>query len=249
MEFSRELIERCRRAKSVVVLTGAGISAESGVPTFRGEDGLWRKYMAEELATPYAFARDPKLVWEWYDWRRQIISRCSPNPGHYAIKELENIYPDFLLITQNVDGLHVKAGSKKLREIHGNIWRVRCTAEGKVSENLEVPLNNIPPMCECGKMLRPHIVWFGESLDAEDIRVSYKAIEKCNLFFSIGTSALVQPAASFAMLAKENNASVFEINREPTPISDLVDYSVMGRAGEILPELVKEIVNSFPKIS
>ena len=244
MKFSKELIEICRKAKSVVVLTGAGISAESGVPTFRGEDGLWKKYRAEELATPYAFARDPKLVWEWYDWRRQIISGCSPNPGHYAIKELENIYPDFLLITQNVDGLHVKAGSKKLREIHGNIWRVRCTVEEKVSENLEVPLNNIPPMCECGKMLRPHIVWFGESLDAEDIRVSYKAIEKCNLFFSIGTSALVQPAASFAMLAKENNASVVEINRDPTPISDLVDYSVMGKAGEILPELVKEIVNS-----
>ncbi|OGL48866.1 MAG: NAD-dependent deacylase [Candidatus Schekmanbacteria bacterium RIFCSPHIGHO2_02_FULL_38_11] len=241
MEFSRELIERCRRAKSVVVLTGAGISAESGVPTFRGEDGLWRKYMAEELATPYAFARDPRLVWEWYDWRRQIISKCLPNPGHYAIAKLETVYPDFLLITQNVDGLHVKAGSKNLREIHGNIWRVRCTGEERVSENIEVPLKDIPPMCECGKMLRPHIVWFGESLDSEDIKISYEAIEKCELFFSVGTSALVQPAASFAMIAKENSACVVEINRDPTPISDLVDYSVMGRAGEILPELVEKL--------
>lgn len=244
MEFSKELIERCRKAKRVVVLTGAGISAESGVPTFRGEDGLWGKYRAEELATPHAFARDPKFVWEWYDLRRQIIAKCSPNPGHYAIAGLEDIYDDFLLITQNVDGLHVKAGSKKLREIHGNIWRMRCTVEGKISENLEVPMKNIPPMCKCGKMLRPHIVWFGESLDEEDIRISYRAIEKCDLFFSIGTSALVQPAASFAMVAKENSACVVEINREPTPISDLVDYSVMGRAGEILPELANRLKNS-----
>jgi len=242
MEFPKEFIERCRNAKAVVVLTGAGISAESGVPTFRGEEGLWKKYRAEELATPYAFARNPELVWEWYDWRRQIISKCLPNPGHYAIAKFETLYPDFLLITQNVDGLHRKAGSKNLREIHGNIWKVRCTEEGRVEENLEVPLKAIPPICECGKMLRPHIVWFGESLDPEDIRISYEAIGKCALFFTIGTSATVQPAASFAIMAKESGAYVIEINKDPTSISEVVDVSILGKAGEILPELVSRLM-------
>ncbi|OGL44795.1 MAG: NAD-dependent deacylase [Candidatus Schekmanbacteria bacterium RBG_16_38_11] len=241
MEFTKELTQKCKSARSVVVLTGAGISAESGVPTFRGEEGLWRKYRAEELATPYAFERDPKLVWEWYDWRRQLISKCLPNPGHYAIANLEALYKDFLLITQNVDGLHRKAGSKKLREIHGNIWRVRCTKEGRVEENLEVPLKTIPPACKCGAILRPHIVWFGESLDMEDIQTSYEAIGKCDLFFTIGTSVVVQPAASFAMMAKSMGAYVVEINKDPTPVSEQVDVSLLGKAGEILPELEKEL--------
>ena len=243
MEFSKELIERCKKAKSVVVLTGAGISAESGVPTFRGEEGLWRKYRAEDLATPYAFERDPKLVWEWYDLRRQIISKCLPNPGHFAIAGLESFYKEFLLITQNVDGLHRKAGSKNFREIHGNIWKVRCTKEGRVEENSDVPLETVPPMCRCGAMLRPHIVWFGESLDMKDIEASYEAIEKCDLFFSIGTSGVVQPAASFAMMAKSRGACVVEINKDPTPVSAQADVSLPGKAGEILPELVEAIGN------
>jgi len=181
-------------------------------------------------------------VWEWYDWRRQIISKCLPNPGHYSVAKFETLYKDFLLITQNVDGLHRKAGSRKLREIHGNIWKFRCTEEGKVQENFEVPLKEIPPLCKCGKMLRPHIVWFGESLDPEDISESYKTIDRCDLFFTIGTSAVVQPAASFAMMAKEKGAYVVEINKDPTPVSELVDVSLIGKAGEILPELVETII-------
>ncbi|MFQ6079576.1 MAG: Sir2 family NAD-dependent protein deacetylase, partial [Thermodesulfobacteriota bacterium] len=145
MIFSRKMIERFRRAKRLVVITGAGISAESGVPTFRGSDGLWRRYRAEDLATPQAFRRDPRLVWEWYDWRRRLISGKEPNAGHLAIVAMEGLFEEFLLITQNVDGLHRKAGSRKLIEIHGNLWRVRCTGEGKVSFNNEVPLKEIPP--------------------------------------------------------------------------------------------------------
>ena len=149
-------------SKKVMVISGAGISAESGVPTFRGKDGLWRNYNAMELATPEAFASDPKLVWEWYNWRRELISKCSPNPAHTTLSEIEKSKDEFLLVTQNVDGLHRIAGSKNVVEIHGNIWHMRCTKEGKVTENTQVPIDPLPPMCECGAMLRPHIVWFGE---------------------------------------------------------------------------------------
>ena len=154
--------EILRDSGHIAVLTGAGISAESGVPTFRGEHGLWKQFRAEELATPEAFARDPKLVWEWYDWRRGIIAKVEPNRGHWTLAKWEEIFPEFTLITQNVDGLHAKAGSKNILELHGNIWKVRCTKEEAVTENYAVPLNEIPPTCPvCGAMLRPHIVWFG----------------------------------------------------------------------------------------
>jgi NAD-dependent deacetylase len=176
MIFSRKMIERFRRAKSLVVITGAGISAESGIPTFRGADGLWRRYRAEDLATPQAFQRDPRLVWEWYDWRRRLISEKEPNAGHVAIAAMEGLFEEFLLITQNVDGLHRKAGSRKLIEIHGNLWRVRCMGEGTVSSNNEVPLKEIPPRCECGALLRPDVVWFGESLSEKDLADSHMAL-------------------------------------------------------------------------
>ena len=230
------------RGKSlrVAVLTGAGVSAESGVPTFRGEKGLWRRYRPEELATPEAFARDPKLVWEWYDWRRQLIARCEPNAAHRTLAEMEEFSPNFTLITQNVDGLHQAAGSKRVLELHGNIWRVRCTAEGTVTENREVPLKEIPPRCGCGALLRPDVVWFGEPLPAKVLETAYRAAQSCDVMLVIGTSAVVQPAASLPIVALRSGAYVIEINPQETPLSPLVHESIRGPAGVELPKLWAE---------
>ncbi len=235
MEGARE---RILRARSVAVLTGAGVSAESGVPTFRGEGGLWRRYRAEDLATPEAFARNPRLVWEWYDWRRQLIARCRPNAAHEAIAHLERAVPEFLLITQNIDGLHRQAGSSRLVELHGNIWRTRCCDEGRIAENREVPLKSIPPRCGCGALLRPDIVWFGEPLPLEALQQAVDFVEGCDVLLVAGTSAVVEPAASLPMMAKRQGAYVVEVNPEATPLSAAADTSIRGRAGEILPHLV-----------
>ena len=225
-------------ARNVTVLTGAGISADSGVPTFRGADGLWRNFRAEDLATPEAFERDPRLVWEWYNWRRELISTKQPNPAHIALVELEcRMRETFWLITQNVDGLHRTAGSQRLSEIHGNIWKVRCTGCGVISENREVPLPILPTCRRCQALLRPHIVWFGESLREEDLRRCDQVIQGCDLFLVIGTSGVVYPAAGFASGAKDVGALVIEINLESTPQSDLVDLSLQGRAKDIVPLL------------
>jgi NAD-dependent deacetylase len=235
------LKERLADAESVTVLTGAGISADSGIPTFRGQDGLWRTHRAEDLATPEAFARDPCLVWEWYNWRRELIATKRPNPAHVAIVELERRYRKFWLITQNVDGLHRDAGSRRLSEIHGNIWMVRCTGCSLVVENRAVPIDILPICHDCRGLLRPHIVWFGESLADEDLRHSYAALRSCSLCLIIGTSGLVYPAARFASVAKESGAFVAEINPDPTPQSGLVDVSLQGRAKEIVPLLLDPI--------
>jgi NAD-dependent deacetylase len=224
-------------ARSVVVLTGAGVSAESGVPTFRGVQGLWRQYRAEDLATPEAFSRDPKLVWEWYDWRRRLIAECQPNPAHHAIAFLERQAQKFLLITQNVDGLHRLAGSVRMVELHGNLWRVRCPRESKITENLDVPLHTIPPCCECGGLLRPDVVWFGEALPSEALHKTREAVESCDVFLIVGTSAVVQPAASLPRIARNNGAYVIEVNLEPTPLTPIAHESHHGKAGEILPRL------------
>ena len=225
-------------ARHITVLTGAGISADRGVPTFRGTDGLWRNFRAEDLATPEAFERDPRLVWEWYNWRRELISTKQPNLAHIALVELERRRPDtFWLITQNVDGLHRTAGSQRLSEIHGNIWKVRCTGCGVISDNREVPLPILPTCRRCQALLRPHIVWFGESLREEDLRRCDQAIQGCDLFLVIGTSGVVYPAAGFASVAKDVGALVIEINLESTPQSDLVDLSLQGHAKEIVPLL------------
>jgi NAD-dependent deacetylase len=247
MEFSTSLLAAFDPAKNIVVLTGAGISAESGVPTFRGEEGLWKQYRAEELATPAAFEANPKLVWEWYDWRRGIIGKAMPNPGHEAIAEMEQVFPHFSLITQNVDGLHRRAGNSKVIEIHGNLWDLRCVAEGRVREDTRVPLPEIPPRCECGALLRPHVVWFGESLDQEDLTQAYRLIEECDLLLVVGTSAVVQPVASFPLMAKEGGAFVIEVNMDPTPLSPRVDASFQGKAGEILPVLLEKIQGYWGK--
>jgi NAD-dependent deacetylase len=222
----------------VAVLTGAGVSAESGVPTFRGTEGLWRQYRAEELATPEAFQRDPALVWEWYQWRRQLIARCHPNPAHHAIAHLERHSPTFLLITQNVDGLHRKAGSVRMVELHGSLWRVRCLADGATTEHLEVSLPSIPPRCGCGGLLRPDVVWFGEALPADALQQAFDAAENSDVLLVVGTSAVVQPAASLPMIARQHGAYVVEVNLEPTPLSSVVHESHHGKAGEILPRLL-----------
>ena len=242
MEFQEEMLEKLRTSNNVIVVTGSGISAESGIPTFRGADGLWKKYQAEELATPGAFNADPKLVWEWYDWRRQLIGKARPNPGHEIIAAMENYYSNFLLITQNVDGLHRKAGSSNTVEIHGNIWRVRCTEEGTITYLEENPISNIPPKCECGGLLRPDVVWFGESLPIEGLVKAEKAIRECEILLVIGTSGYVYPVASFPMAAKAAGAVVIEINIEKTPISQIADFTLLGKAGDVLPGLWDRVV-------
>jgi NAD-dependent deacetylase len=232
--------DRIHQARSVTVLTGAGISADSGVPTFRGAEGLWKNFRPEELASPDAFARDPELVWEWYNWRRELLVTKLPNPAHEALVQLETLIQDFWVITQNVDGLHAAAGTQHLSEIHGNIWKVRCTECYKITENHEVPLR-FPPSCAgCGGLLRPHIVWFGESLAAEDLEHSYGALQRCDILLIIGTSGVVYPAASFAPVAKDHGALVVELNLDATPNSSIVDVSFQGRAKELVPLLLKK---------
>jgi NAD-dependent deacetylase len=231
--------ERLAAARRVAVLTGAGVSAESGVPTFRGPDGLWRGFRAEELATPEAFAADPKRVWEWYDWRRGLIAACRPNPAHEALAALERRAGGGLtLVTQNVDGLHARAGSGDPVELHGNIWRVRCTACGRLAEDRRVPIPILPRCGACGGLLRPHIVWFGESLEAAVLERAVGAFESAEAALIVGTSGVVHPAASLAGLAKRAGAFVVEVNPEPTPYGGRVDVTLEGKAGEVLPRLV-----------
>ncbi|MBN1274372.1 MAG: NAD-dependent deacylase [Candidatus Aminicenantes bacterium] len=241
-ENVRALVSLLKEVHSIAVSTGAGISAESGIPTFRGKDGLWKQFRAEELATPNAFMRDPKLVWEWYDWRRGIIGGKSPNPGHFVLAEWEKLYPEFTLITQNIDGLHAKAGSRNILELHGNIWKVRCTQKETVMENFDAPLKEIPPLCpKCGALLRPHVVWFGESLPTEVIHEAFRRAETCEVLFVIGSSTVVQPAASLPFHALEEGAKVVEINLEPTPLTSSANFSFLGKAGEILPMIDKAL--------
>lgn len=224
-------------AQSVVALTGAGISAESGVPTFRGDGGLWRNFRAEDLATPQAFARDPNLVWEWYDWRRGLIAGTRPNPGHTALARLEQVKPHFTLVTQNVDGLHDLAGSRRILKLHGDIWRLRCTACPAEWPDRRTPLPKLPPHCQCGSLARPGVVWFGENLPAGIFEEACEAVTRCEVLLVVGTSAVVYPAAGLIPLARRSGVRVIEVNSDATPMSDLVDASLRGPAGEILPAL------------
>jgi len=225
------------QAKSVAILTGAGISAESGVPTFRGTAGLWREYKPEDLATADAFRRDPKLVWEWYNWRREIIAKAAPNAAHRALVKLEIAKPRFTLITQNVDGLHDMAGSGKILKLHGDIWRLICTECKADFPNRKAPLPKIPPHCACGGLARPGVVWFGEPLPEGMMKEAEHAASNAEVFLVIGTSAVVYPAASLIPYAKQAAAKVVEINPEPTPMTGIVDCALQGAAGEILPQL------------
>ncbi len=239
--FSEQLIRKLKNAKIVAVLTGAGISAESGVPTFRGEEGLWKKFRPEELANFDAFMRNPTLVWEWYNYRKKIISEVEPNPAHYALVKLETLFENFYLITQNVDNLHRRVGNKTIYELHGNIMRNRCVDCNKNIEKVNFTNEDDLPRCDCGGLIRPDVVWFGEALPQQVLMNSFIAASKSEVFFSIGTSAVIQPAASLPLEAKQSGAYVVEINTEPTVISNLVDESILGKAGEILPQLVNKI--------
>ena len=225
------------KVHSLAVLTGAGISAESGVPTFRGEGGLWRTYRAEDLATPGAFRRDPQLVWEWYDWRRSLIGACQPNPAHQILTEMEDHFDDFVLITQNVDGLHRLAGSRNVVELHGNIWGLRCTRACRPKwQDRTVPLAELPPRCpDCGALARPDVVWFGESLPIDVLETAYAAAQRCQVMLVVGTSAVVQPAASLPLIAVRRGAHVVEINPQPTPLSRSVDEAIHHPAATALP--------------
>jgi NAD-dependent deacetylase len=228
--------------RRVAVLTGAGISAESGVPTFRGRDGLWKQYRAESLATPEAFERDPALVWEWYDWRRGLIAPVEPNAGHRVLAGWEGLFSDFAVITQNVDGLHAKAGSRSLVELHGNIWKLRCTKEGTVEEVRETPLPRLPPVCpSCGSLRRPHIVWFGEALDPDVLDRAAAISRSCQVMFVLGTSGIVQPAASLPFAAARAGAKIVEVNIEPTPLTPQADHFLPGKAGDVLSDLDRRL--------
>lgn len=220
-------------------LTGAGISAESGVPTFRGQQGLWKKFRPEQLATMEAFLSSPDVVWEWYNWRRELISDVSPNPGHYALKELEDFFSEFTLITQNVDNLHRVVGSSRVLELHGNIYHNKCADCGlALSEELEIDPSAIPVCEKCGGQVRPDVVWFGEMLPGDVMEAAFADAEKAEVFLTVGTSALVQPAASLPLVAKRAGATLIEINPERTPLSDIADFSFQAKSGELLPQLV-----------
>lgn len=237
------VLSRIRAAGRVCVLTGAGVSAESGVPTFRGAGGMWEKYDFSKLATPMGFREDPRLVWEWYQLRQREIKKASPNPAHETIAEMERCFDSFFVITQNIDGLHRRAGNKNIIELHGSIWRMRCTRDGTVTD-VEAPVEEIPPLCHCGSLMRPDVVWFGEQLSQESLERSSEIARECEVMFVIGTSAVVYPAAALPALTKNSGGLVIEVNLEPTDITSYADASCFGPAGEVLPEIWKLITRS-----
>ncbi|MEZ5360551.1 MAG: NAD-dependent deacylase [Candidatus Zixiibacteriota bacterium] len=239
-DIPKEVIERLRRARRVAVSTGAGVSAESGVPTFRGENGIWKKMNPEELASVNGFMSNPDLVWEWYQHRRTIMSEVQPNPGHLAIAAFQKLFDEFTLITQNVDGLHARAGSKDIIELHGNITRNKCFTCNAPYDD-EIDLDAELPHCSCGGMIRPDVVWFGEMLPEQAIRGAMRAAETAEVFFSVGTSALVQPAASLPYIARQNGSFIIEVNLEPTPLTSFADVFLQGKSGEVLPVIVEQL--------
>jgi len=245
MRYPHELIQLMRKNNRIAILTGAGVSQESGLRTFRdAQTGLWAQYKPHELASPEAFARDPKLIWDWYAWRREAVKGVRPNQGHYALVEIEKRVSEFTLITQNVDGLHRFAGSQNVLELHGNIQRVRCSDCYMFAETWGDDTESVPTCESCGGLLRPDVVWFGESLPHDQLEKAVEAARTCDIFFSIGTSGVVQPAASLAHAARNKGAIVVEINAEPTSLTEKADFFFQGKSGEILPELVKAVWGS-----
>jgi NAD-dependent deacetylase len=242
VKFPVELISLLRATSQLAALTGAGVSQESGLRTFRdAQTGLWAQYKPEDLASPQAFRRDPKLIWDWYAWRREAVKGVRPNAGHYALVDIESRVPEFTLITQNVDGLHRMAGTKNLLELHGNIQRVRCSECYAFAETWGDDTEAVPQCSVCSGLLRPDVVWFGEALPRGQLEAAVEAARSCDVFFSIGTSGVVQPAASLAHAARNRGVVVVEVNAEPTPLTSKANYFFQGKSGEILPELVKAV--------
>ena len=241
-EFPTELIAKLRKAQRVTVLTGAGTSAESGVPTFReAQTGLWAKFRPEDLATAEAFMRNPRMVWEWYAWRRELVGKAGPNPGHHALARMETLVPGFTVVTQNVDGLHQRAGSRNVLELHGSITRTKCFDENRVVESWP-ETSSVPPPCpKCGGHLRPDVVWFGEALPDGIFEHALAASTECDLLFSIGTSSVVYPAASLAHEALREGITVVEINPQVTDLTPKASFAFQSRSGELLPALVDAV--------
>lgn len=243
LKLPEEIGERVRTARRAVVFSGAGVSRESGLDTFRGAGGLWERMRPEELATPEAFHRTPDKVWQWYAWRYGKAAAAEPNPAHLAIARWETIFPSFLLITQNVDGLHRRAGSRGLLEVHGTLTRAHCNRCGRsrdMGEALAASPDE-PPACDCGGRYRPSVVWFGESLDSRVLDRASQESAASDLFVSVGTSSTVYPAAGLIELAAQGGACVIEVNPEPTPLSRLAHLRLAAPAGEALPRLTEEI--------
>lgn len=234
--------ERLAASIHTVILSGSGTSAESGVPTFRdAQTGLWAKYRPEDLATPKAFAQNPEFVWDWYQWRRTIITDVQPNAGHHAIADLGHRIARLTLITQNVDGLHQRAGSDRVIEFHGNIMRSRCSIQD-CGMDVDPHDDASPPRCpECGAPVRPDVVWFGEPIPPAALESALQAVADCDVMLVVGTSAQVQPAASLAEVAKERGACIVEINPESTPLTAIADFVLAGPSGRVLPALVDAI--------
>ncbi|MFV9503727.1 MAG: SIR2 family NAD-dependent protein deacylase [Oscillochloridaceae bacterium umkhey_bin13] len=239
MTLLHQLAAWLQQARQVAVLTGAGVSAESGLATFReAQTGLWAQYSPEDLATPEAFRRNPGLVWDWYAWRRQQAAAAQPNPAHLALARLETLVPQFSLISQNVDGLHARAGSRNLIELHGSLRRVRCSVEGTTYQAWD-DTTSLPPTCPaCGAWLRPDVVWFGEALPAAALTEAWQAAQQCDLFLAIGTSGLVEPAASLPRVAYAAGAQVAVINLDVTDSREARVIFLHARAGACLPELL-----------
>ncbi len=234
-----QVSEQLKNSKKIVLVTGAGISQESGIPTFRGKDGLWRKYDAMQLATIDAFYSNPKLVWEWYDERRRNILAAKPNPGHLAIAELEK-YKEVHVLTQNIDGLHQRAGSKSVYELHGSIITIKCTV-CDFKDKIESSFSELPPICKCGNILRPDVVWFGESLPQDVWHDAIQQASTCDTMIVVGTSLAVSPANLLPVYAKQNGATMIEVNPEETMMSASMDLSLRSSAAKSLPEIVEII--------
>ncbi|HPG38973.1 MAG TPA: NAD-dependent deacylase [bacterium] len=245
--FSDTTIKKLATAKRIGVLTGAGISAESGIPTFRGQDGLWQQLKPEELASVDGFMKNPRLVWQWYEYRREIIQHVKPNTGHFILADMEKCYPVFSLSTQNVDGLHFRAGSKNVLELHGNILVNRCHTCNKYIADVHFQNGSTPPRCDCGGLIRPGVVWFGETLPEEVLERSFTLACEADVYLSIGTSAQVYPAAMLPREAQQHGAYIIEINPERTPLSTAVDEFIPGKSGEVLPVLWN-LVKPFVKV-
>lgn len=236
--FSQTLLDRLANARLVTFFTGAGISAESGVATFRAADGLWSRFRPEELANVDAFLANPQMVWEWYQSRREVVLSARPNAGHYAIVELESLVPQVSVVTQNIDGLHAEAGSTEVIELHGNIRKNFCQNCRRRYDDEELLVEKEVRSCECGGRIRPDVVWFGEMLPAYAMELAEERAYASNVLFSIGTSAVVYPAAGIPMIALQAGAYVVEINPEPTPLTQHVHESIRARSGTALPELI-----------